>query len=81
MVDEPLFKVSPARAVEILKNQQDTGYTGRRFCLTQDAKGWECLQELPPDDWKPERLMGGFSAAWAIVPSGGVPTWQFVGHK
>ena len=72
--EKAIKSVSPTRATELLN-------TGKWY-ITKDFRGKDSLQEYPPDNWLPDKLMGGFSAAWAIKASGGiVPCWQYVGHK
>ena len=81
MCDQPKFKVGANRAIEMLYFQQLPSYSGTKYRAVYLADGHEALQEVAPEGWQPERLMGGFSAAWRQKLSGNMPVLQYVGGR
>lgn len=72
-IDLCKFKVSPARAVELLKTD--------KYHVINLIDGWEALQERIPDDAVIEKIHGGFSCAWQIKPSAGFMVWQMPSQR
>lgn len=72
-IDPPTFKVSPARAVELMKTN--------KYHVINLLSGWEALQERIPEDAVIERRFGGFDAAWQIRPSGGFMVYQMASQR
>ena len=81
MCDPAKFKVGANRATEMLYFQQLASYSGTKYRAIYLAEGHEALQEVAPEGWQPERLMGGFSAAWRQKLSGNMPVLQYVGGR
>lgn len=80
-MDEALRGIPAKLALQMLQNQDIKGYVGKRHKIVQMPDGWECLQEEAPEGWVPERLMGGFSAAWQIIPSDGFMVYQMPSQR
>lgn len=65
--DMPLYRLNNRRAQEIIEADGM-----REIC----SRGRPALQKYPPVEMR--IIHGGYSDAWKMIPSGGIPVWQMV---
>ena len=66
-VDQPSYRLNNKRAAQMVNEGQ-----ARLIRI----EGRTALQKYPPPE---ERIIhGGYSDAWKMIPSGGIPVWQMV---
>ena len=67
-VDQASYHLSNKRSKEFLADNQ--GY------LITHPDGRKALKKFPPEELRIKH--GGYSDAWKMIPSGGIPVWQMV---
>ena len=67
-VDQASYHLSNIRANQFLA--ENRGY------LISTPNGKAAIKKFPPEEMRIKH--GGYSDAWKMIPSGGIPVWQMV---